>query len=467
MLREMEKRREQNNTSKIAESDQFYGQRGVSITTGLVDKGGVGLGNNKSNQLAGSPTVEQNICNQETGRRIEENNGLPTTEYTIESSTFHDERSKQGTRNMEEERLGVSNGHQSSFQSCGGDWRTGEVSSVHAQGNTLYAGWNALWDLNSTEDFCKDNTNNDRQSEEQEPSPDSELCRRHSVPDAGPTLTREGDRMDSVGIQKIWMGDQREQKQSEAGIAICVPGMDVQLSNNGDLANQREKEGIEGINSKIDNINNGVKALKDKKRGKFGWQAPIFHSVIQTRRTTSLANKQVDEQSCENAGMDERNDSNQEMLDRVVLVEEPGGEQQTKDDRQEIELDNNINRRVNSRLGSECDQEQHAYQENIRTMGIGDGELKHEGDISNIESNLSTKRLYQPIGIQLNNDRNRQYNSVFLNSKSKSKISFEESDRFDFINRRGKWMDINNKTQRWEIQERSGRVVKVVDGEGL
>ncbi|KAA6369041.1 MAG: hypothetical protein EZS28_035432 [Streblomastix strix] len=368
---------------------------------------------------------------------------------------------------MEEERLGMSVGHQISIQPCGSDRGVGEIPSVYAQRNTLYASGNAFRDLNSIEDLCKDNINNNRQSEKQESSPDSKLCRRHSAPDAGLALARERDRMDSLGIQEIWMGDQRKQKQIEAGLAICVSGMEVQLSNNGDLVDQREKEGIESDSVKIDNVNNGIKTLKDKKRGKFGWQAPIFHSVIQTRRTTSIANKQVNEQSCENARMDKRNDSNQEMLDRVVLVEEPGGEQQTKDYRQEIEFDNNTDGRVNRRLESECDQEQHADQKDIRIMGSGDGEFKLERDTSNIESNLSTQRLYQPIGIQLNNDRNRQYNSVFLNSKCKSKISFKESDRFDFINRRRKWMDINNKTYRWKIEQRSGRVVKVVDGGGL
>ncbi|KAA6370005.1 MAG: putative reverse transcriptase [Streblomastix strix] len=206
---------------------------------------------------------------------------------------------------------------------------------------------------------------------------------------------------------------------------------------------------------------------KIKKRGKFGWQAPILNSVIQTRRTTSIANKQVNEQSCEGNVLDKRNDSNQEVLDRVVLVEESGVEQQTKNDRQGIELDNNIDRRVNIRLWSECEQKQHTDQKDIRIVGSGDGEFKHQRDTSNIEGNLNTQRISQPIGIQLNNDRNRQYNRVFLNSKSKSKITFEESDRFDFINRRGKWMDINNKTYRWEIEQRSGRVVKVVDGGGL
>ncbi|KAA6341395.1 MAG: hypothetical protein EZS28_052463, partial [Streblomastix strix] len=133
----------------------------VSVATGLVHRGGFGLGNNQSNQSTGSSVVEQNVRNQETGRRIEKNNGLSTIECTIESSTFHNERSEQGTGNMEEERLGMSDGHQISLQSCSGDRGIGEVPSDYAQRNTLYASGNAFRDLNSTEDFRKDNTNND------------------------------------------------------------------------------------------------------------------------------------------------------------------------------------------------------------------------------------------------------------------------------------------------------------------
>ncbi|KAA6367691.1 MAG: hypothetical protein EZS28_036782, partial [Streblomastix strix] len=104
-------------------------------------------------------------------------------------------------------------------------------------------------------------------SENQESRSDSEVYLLHSVPDAGPAIARERDRMDSVGIQEIWMGDQREQKQIKAGFTICVPWMDVQLNNNGDLFDQLEKEGIEGNSSKIEETNNGIKASKDKKRG--------------------------------------------------------------------------------------------------------------------------------------------------------------------------------------------------------
>ncbi|KAA6371717.1 MAG: hypothetical protein EZS28_032756 [Streblomastix strix] len=154
------------------------------------------------------------------------------------------------------------------------------------------------------------------------------------------------------------------------------------------------------------------------------------------KKTASIINKQVNEQSCENAGLDKRNDCNEEVFDRAVLVDEPAGEQQIKSDRQQIKPDNNFDGCINRRMGSECNKEQHADQKDIRTKGSGYGELEFARDTGDIQSKTGTKGIYQPIGIQLNNDRNRQYNSVFLNSKSKSKVSFEESDRFDFINQR-------------------------------
>ncbi|KAA6394584.1 MAG: hypothetical protein EZS28_009888 [Streblomastix strix] len=151
------------------------------------------------------------------------------------------------------------------------------------------------------------------------------------------------------------------------------------------------------------------------------------------------------------------------MLDRAVLVDESAGEQQIKDDRQEIERDNNLDRCINSRMGSECDQEQQKDQEDIQIIGNEYGEFKLARGIGDIQSSTNAQRVYYPIGIYFSNDRNRQYNSVFFNIKSKGKISFEESDRFDFINTRGKRMDINNKTYRWQIEQGSGNVIKDVD----
>ncbi|KAA6357439.1 MAG: hypothetical protein EZS28_047034, partial [Streblomastix strix] len=368
---------------------------------------------------------------------------------------------------MEEKRLGMSDGHQICVQSCSSNGRTGEIPCIHTQRSSLYASGNAIWDLDSTEDVRKDNINNNRQSEKQEPSSYNKLRRRYSISDVGSAIAREGNGVDSIGIQKIWMGDQREQEQVKAGVTICIPEMDVSLNNNEDLINQREKEGTQSISSKIDKINNGRKSIKDQKRGKFGWQAQVFHSIIQTRRTASIANKQINEQSGESNGLDKRNISNQEMPYRTILMGDIIAEQQTQDDRQEIELSNNIDICINIWMGSECDQEQHKDQEDIRIMGSEHGELESERDTSDIQINTIPQGKYQPIGIWLKNDRNRYYNSAFLNSKSKSQISFEESDRFNFITRRGKRVDINNKTYRWEVKQRSRRVIKVVDGRGL
>ncbi|KAA6391250.1 MAG: hypothetical protein EZS28_013224 [Streblomastix strix] len=91
MLCEMKKRGEQDNFGMVTESDLFRRERGVSATIGLIDKGRIESGNNFSFQLIGNPTVEQKICDQETGRRIEKNNGLLTSEYVIVSSTFQNE----------------------------------------------------------------------------------------------------------------------------------------------------------------------------------------------------------------------------------------------------------------------------------------------------------------------------------------------------------------------------------------
>ncbi|KAA6379738.1 MAG: hypothetical protein EZS28_024733 [Streblomastix strix] len=455
MLREMEKPREQGNTSIVEKSNLFQWERGISRVNGLINKGGIGIGNNQSNELIRNPIVEQNIRNKETGRRIEENNGLPAVEYIAKIPTFYNERSEQGTGNVEIKRLGMPDGHQISVQSRSSNGRTGEISCIHTQRSSLYTSGNAIWDLDSTEDVRKDNINSNRQGEEQESSSYNKLRRRHSVSNEGSGIISEGNIVDSRGVQEIWMGNQREEEQAEAGVIVCIPGMDVQLNNNEDLIDQREKEGIESTSLKTDKANNGRKSTKDQRRGKFGWQAQVFHSIIQTRRTASIANKQINEQSSESIGMDKRDDSIEEMPDRTILVGDIIGEQQTKDDRQEAERDNNLDRCINSRMGSECDQEQHKDQEDIRIMGSEYGELQPERNTSNMQISTISQRIYQPIGIQLNNDRNRQYNSVFLNSKSKSKISFEESDRFDFINRRGKWMDTNNKTYRWDIEQRN------------
>ncbi|KAA6367868.1 MAG: hypothetical protein EZS28_036605 [Streblomastix strix] len=283
-------------------------------------------------------------------------------------------------------------GHQISVQLCSSNQGIGEILNLYAQGDSLYASENSFRNLNSTEDLCKDNINNNRQSEKQESSSDSKQCRQHSVPDAGSVIVGEGNRVDSIGVQEIWIGDQREQEQVEAGITNCVPGMDVQLNNNENLIGQRGNEGVESISSKINQANNGRKIVKDQKHGKFGWQAQVFHSIIQTRMTASITNKQINEQCCESNGLDKQNDSNEEVLDRTILMDDTIGKPQTKDDRQEIELDNNIDGRVNFRIRSECDQEQHADQKDIRIMGSGYGEFELTRDTGDIQIDINTER---------------------------------------------------------------------------
>ncbi|KAA6379633.1 MAG: hypothetical protein EZS28_024842 [Streblomastix strix] len=112
------------------------------------------------------------------------------------------------------------------------------------------------------------------------------------------------------------------------------------------------------------------------------------------------------QQSCESNVLDKQNASNEEVSDRAVLVDEPAGEQQTKDDRQEIEPDNNTDRRVNCRLGSECDKEQHQNQKNIRAVGSGYGELQLARDTNDIQSNIKSgwTLIFRHIAGKLNKE---------------------------------------------------------------
>ncbi|KAA6355038.1 MAG: hypothetical protein EZS28_049435, partial [Streblomastix strix] len=205
------------------------------------------------------------FCNQEIGRRIEENNGLLATEHAIESPTFYNERSEQGTGNMEQRRLGLTDGQQISVQSCSSNWESREIHGFHAQGHTVYASGNVFLNLKSTENLCKGNLNNNRQSEKQEPSTNKQFCCRHSVSDAGLTITGERNRVDNIGVQEIWMDNQREQKQVETRIAIFVPGIDVQLSDNENSIDQRQEKGVESTGSKLHKVYYGIKTAKDQK----------------------------------------------------------------------------------------------------------------------------------------------------------------------------------------------------------
>ncbi|KAA6367604.1 MAG: hypothetical protein EZS28_036868 [Streblomastix strix] len=280
MLREMEKPREQGNSSIVEKSNLFQWERGIGRVNGLNNKGRIGIRNNQSNELIGNSIVEQNICNKETGRRIEENNGQSAVEYIAKIPTFYNERSEYGTGNVEIKRLGMPDGHQISVQSCSSNGRTGEIPCIHTQRSSLYASGNAIWDLDSTEDFRKDNINSNRQDEEQESSSYNKLRRRHSISNEGSGITWEGNGVDSRGIYEIWMDNQREEEQAETGVTVCIPGVDVQFNNNEDLIDQREKEGIESTSSKTDKVNNGRKSTKIKSMaslvGKLRFSTPQF-----------------------------------------------------------------------------------------------------------------------------------------------------------------------------------------------
>ncbi|KAA6362365.1 MAG: hypothetical protein EZS28_042107, partial [Streblomastix strix] len=112
MLREMEMFEEQGNISAIAKSNLIQPEQGVSATIGLIDKRRIESRNNQSDQLIGSLTVEQDFCNQEAERKIKENHGLSTTKHTVQLRTFQNERSEQGTGDMEQRRLGMPYRHQ-------------------------------------------------------------------------------------------------------------------------------------------------------------------------------------------------------------------------------------------------------------------------------------------------------------------------------------------------------------------
>ncbi|KAA6308575.1 MAG: hypothetical protein EZS28_056661, partial [Streblomastix strix] len=160
------------------------------------------------------------------GRRIEENNGLSTAEHTIEIPTFYNERSEQGPENKEERRLGMLDGYQIGVQPQDSNQRIGEIPGLYAQWYSLYAGQNAIHNLDNSENLCKDNININRQSKKRGSSSDSKLCRRHSASDVGSVIVGQRNRVDCIEVQEIWIGDQREQEQVEARITICVPEID-------------------------------------------------------------------------------------------------------------------------------------------------------------------------------------------------------------------------------------------------
>ncbi|KAA6360765.1 MAG: hypothetical protein EZS28_043708 [Streblomastix strix] len=89
--------------------------------------------------------------------------------------------------------------------------------------------------------------------------------------------------------------------------------------------------------------------------------------------------------------MDKRNDSNEEVHIRAILVDESAGEQQIKEDRQEINSNYYLDRRVKFGMRSECDQGQCANQKDIWIMGSGYGEFELARDTGDLQSSTSTE----------------------------------------------------------------------------
>ncbi|KAA6368568.1 MAG: hypothetical protein EZS28_035905, partial [Streblomastix strix] len=428
ILCEIEKLKEQGNIGMVTKSNLFQWQRGIGGVTGSIDKGRIESRKNQSNLLTGSPIVEQNVCHQELGRRIYENNGLPTTKHSIEIAAFKNKQLEQAI--------------------------TGELDKylVFTHIDSLHTSGNVNWNLGSTEDLCKDNINNNRQSEKQKSSMNHQLRGQHSISDAGLSVDEERNRVDTGGVSEIWMRNQRKQELVETRLSNCVLGIDQGVKT---LVQRQIELKIEQRSQKIKSMARLDGKLKFsnpqlKQGGLHLYQ--INKQMSKAMRVMGWTSEMIVTEKCQT-----------EIYWWVTLLE--NNKPRMIDDRQNqvtIQTDASI-----SGWGSECDQGQCANQKDLRIIGSGQGEFELARDSGETRSRTSAERIYQPIGILLNINRNRQQNRVFINRRSRGIVSFEESDRFEFIERIGKWMDINNKTYRWEIEQRSGCVIKIVDGRGL
>ncbi|KAA6360335.1 MAG: hypothetical protein EZS28_044138 [Streblomastix strix] len=125
-------------------------------------------------------------------------------------------------------------------------------------------------------------------------------------------------------------------------------------------------------------------------RGNLGWLALVFHCIIQTRRTASITNQQINEQNCESNRLDKRNDSNKKVFDKIVLVKEPAGEQLAKDDRQEIDQNINSDGCFNFRMGASV------IKDNPRIKSIY-GQWEADMENSNLRDILAIYRVVQVL----------------------------------------------------------------------
>ncbi|KAA6329604.1 MAG: hypothetical protein EZS28_053588 [Streblomastix strix] len=94
--------------------------------------------------------------------------------------------------------------------------------------------------------------------------------------------------------------------------------------------------------------------------------------------------------------LDKRDDSNEEMHKRIILVE-LAGEQRAKDNRQEIDAVNNSDERVNPGMASECDQIKCEIQKNIQIMGSQYGKFELARDTGDIQSSTNSQGVHYPI----------------------------------------------------------------------
>ncbi|KAA6373835.1 MAG: hypothetical protein EZS28_030638, partial [Streblomastix strix] len=173
--------------------------------------------------------VEQNICNMETGKRIEENNGLLIAQRPIEIKTFLDERLEQTFNHV------AVIGQLDKY-----------LAFTHRWIHYMQVGM-PFWISITPRTFAK--------------------TIYIIIDDL--TVVEQRNGMDYGGVSEIWMGDQREQQQTEPEIAICVLKRNVQLANNENLVVWRQEEGIKGVCLKIKKVDNGSNVAKDQRGCKF------------------------------------------------------------------------------------------------------------------------------------------------------------------------------------------------------
>ncbi|KAA6363101.1 MAG: hypothetical protein EZS28_041372 [Streblomastix strix] len=82
---------------------------------------------------------KQGNTSAETGKKIEKNNGLLTTQYLAEITTFLDERFEQSIGNVDERGLSMSVGHQISVQLRFRDREIGQIPNFYTHREIHYA----------------------------------------------------------------------------------------------------------------------------------------------------------------------------------------------------------------------------------------------------------------------------------------------------------------------------------------